>query len=233
MTTEKEDDGYYQMARGWMEHDMWPKDEPYSQPQAFEWLVGEALWKDGVVNILGNPVALKRGQCAYSLRFLSKKWHWNINKTRHFLKRLKKRHTLDIKSDTGINVITICNYDAYQAGPSKKNTGTTQPATQEPHRRDTKKKNIYTTTSNIPTPSAQAPAASAIDDYVFKGHVIKIREPQWKEITAKYRLNDQQLYNLLDERDNWLYSLSENDRRRVAWWIPTCRWLDSQLGGQL
>lgn len=64
---------------------------------------------------------------------------------------------------------------------------------------------------------------------IYEGKVIRIIEPDWIKLRKKLGLEDAQLAALMDDRDKFLNSLSENDRRRTAWWMPTMRWLDSEL----
>ena len=45
----------YQHERGWLDSDVWG-DAPYSEREAWSWMIGEANWKDGQKNIGGYPV---------------------------------------------------------------------------------------------------------------------------------------------------------------------------------
>lgn len=109
--------GRYFMARGWMEDPIF-KGEPYTRAQAYEWLVGNAVYKAGIFDLQGNIVRLERGQLSYSLRYLEPIWGWEKGKISRFLKKLDRagyiRLETKTKSATEQNIITICNYNEIQ-----------------------------------------------------------------------------------------------------------------------
>jgi hypothetical protein len=113
----------YQHERGWLDSAVWGN-APYSEREAFSWMIGEAAWKDSTVSVKGRPVPVKRGQFTASLRFLASKWQWNKNKVDRYLKTLEIWQMIEIETDigTGQNVVTICNYNKYQEKNGK--TGT-------------------------------------------------------------------------------------------------------------
>ncbi len=123
---------FYLMYRGWMDNPVF-KDAPYSEREAWVWLVENAAFKETRTEIKGNDVTLSRGQLSYGLRYLEKAWKWDLSKVRRFLKRLEKRHMIDTENDTGQNIITICNYNEYQDRSKK----VTQEETEKRHRSDT------------------------------------------------------------------------------------------------
>lgn len=106
--------GYYRMHRGWMDHPMF-KPEPYTEREAWLWLIENAAWKDGRKRVGPCTIEVKRGQVAASLRFMACAWKWNEPKVRRFLSRMKTDAAIDAASDAGVNVITICNYEVYQS----------------------------------------------------------------------------------------------------------------------
>jgi hypothetical protein len=130
---------FYKMERGWLDSDVWDK-APYTEREAWAWMIGAARWEDGKVAVLGNPVSIKRGQLSHSLRFLSDKFQWSVDKVRWFLKKLEKWEMCTIDNTTGQNVITICNYSKYQdspnAQPHSEPQGYTTVTPQEPHKEE-------------------------------------------------------------------------------------------------
>ncbi len=107
--------GWYAMHRGWMDDPFFGKKcAEYSEREAWIWLVENALFKDHIVNIKGHPVALQRGQMSYALRYLATAWHWTHARVQRFLLRLQEWNKIEVNSDTGQNIITICNYDEIQ-----------------------------------------------------------------------------------------------------------------------
>lgn len=104
---------FYQMHRGWMDNPLF-KEEPYTKAQAWEWMIGEAHWRDAVVPVLGNPVMIKRGSFAASIRFMAEKFKWTKKKVECFLFTLKKFQMCGTDNGTGQLIITICKYEEYQ-----------------------------------------------------------------------------------------------------------------------
>lgn len=105
--------GVFAVDRGIFDHPLLAG-EPYTKVQAFMWLVAEAAWKPHRRAIGSTVVILARGQVAVSVRFLASKWQWTAPRVQRFLACLKTDTMIETASDTGITVVTICNYDAYQ-----------------------------------------------------------------------------------------------------------------------
>ena len=116
--------GYIAIQRGLLEHPFFA-DEPFTEREAWIWLIEEAAWKTKRVRIDNRPAVLERGQVAHSLRFMGVAWKWDKNRVWRFLRRLESEGM--IKSEqfycakngtpTGQQTgrITICNYDKYQS----------------------------------------------------------------------------------------------------------------------
>lgn len=120
------------MYRGWMKNPVF-KDAPYSEREAWAWLVENAAFKVMKIDVKGQEITLERGQMSHSLRYMAQAWKWNFSKVTRFLKRLENRHMITTESDTGQNVITICNYCEYQDAFKK----VTQGKEENRHRSDT------------------------------------------------------------------------------------------------
>ncbi|WP_141339717.1 hypothetical protein [Bradyrhizobium sp. USDA 3458] len=105
--------GVFAVDRGIWDHPMFP-DEPFTEREAWQWLIGEASFKPRTRNIGGKVIPLDRGQLAASIRFMAERWTWSKSKVERFLKRLKTETMIETASGTGLLVITICNYDKYQ-----------------------------------------------------------------------------------------------------------------------
>lgn len=98
------------------------KDQPFTEREAFMWMVMEASWKDRTKRVGTIVVDLKRGQLAASIRFMAEAWQWEKSTVDRFLKRLEKRDMIGTASGTGVNVITICKYAEYQGGEAESGT---------------------------------------------------------------------------------------------------------------
>jgi hypothetical protein len=110
--------GYYRMSRGWLDHELF-EDEPFCKRAAWAWLVEHAAWRRTAVTVRGVAAILERGQLSYSLRFLAQAWGWSVARVRGFLAALAKRTMIRTErstaNDTGRLVLTLCNYEHYQA----------------------------------------------------------------------------------------------------------------------
>lgn len=105
--------GVFAVDRGiWSDPDF--ADEPFSEREAFLWLVGEAAWRPTRVRVGSSTVDLARGECAFSTRFMAQKWKWSEARVRRYLGRLKKAEIIDADADARATHITICKYDRFQ-----------------------------------------------------------------------------------------------------------------------
>lgn len=117
--------GFYQMHRGWQDADVFGNAE-YSERDAWVWLIEAACWQPKRARVKGDMVALERGQMTFSVRFLAEKWGWSKSRVDRFLKRLSAENMISTCSKIGTtaghaagqgqSIITVCNYDKYQAG---------------------------------------------------------------------------------------------------------------------
>lgn len=89
-------------------------DEPFSEREAWAWLIGAAAWKR--INTRGNAgaVTLERGEFSFSIRFLAEKWKWKKDRVARFITRLKKRDMLRDTRRDSCEVYFICNYNKFQ-----------------------------------------------------------------------------------------------------------------------
>lgn len=138
--------GVFAVARGVFDHPLFA-DEPFSEREAWIWLVGEAAWRPTRARVGRAIVTLNRGQLAHSTRFMAAKWKWSEARVRRFLARLKEDAMIGVKTDALATQITICNYDAYQ----KVGMPTDAEATQNRRSSDAEKKqgNIEEDTSSL------------------------------------------------------------------------------------
>lgn len=155
--------GFYLMHRGWMDNPAFKK-EPFTEREAFEWLISEAAWADGkVVPVNGMPITLERGQLSHSIRFMAQAWGWKKDKASRFLDRLKKWDMIETQNETAQLVISICNYSKYQDGETQNETAASSKPRQERDRGATNKKETKQTkqlkdnsvSSETPKPSTQ------------------------------------------------------------------------------
>lgn len=98
--------------------------QPFTEREAFMWMIMEASWKPREKRVGSAVVSLERGQLAASVRFMAEAWSWKKSTVSRFLKRLENRDMIGTVSGTGLSVITICKYDEYQSAP--RNGGTAE-----------------------------------------------------------------------------------------------------------
>ena len=84
------------------------------EAMAFAWLVTKASWRDVTVRYKERPIKLQRGQLAVSVRDMAAKLDRNRQWVERFMSRLSEAAIIETATETGINVVTICNYDVYQ-----------------------------------------------------------------------------------------------------------------------
>ncbi|MBM2293803.1 MarR family transcriptional regulator [Sulfitobacter pseudonitzschiae] len=106
------------------------KPQPFTEREAYMWIVMEASYKPRERRILNAIAHTDRGQLFVSVRFMAEAWDWSKSTVDRFLKRLEKRDIIKIKSGTGGNIITVCDYDEIQNTPDYNGTPAGQVAGQ-------------------------------------------------------------------------------------------------------
>lgn len=106
---------------------------PYTEWEAWEYLLMHANHKER----WWNGVKAQRGELLYSLEHYSRDWRWDKSKVRRYIKKLKKRHMIDTKSDSKTTHLTILNYCTYQDDRHESDTKPTRKPTPKRHSSDT------------------------------------------------------------------------------------------------
>jgi hypothetical protein len=109
------------MHRGWQDNPVF-KPEPYSEREAWEWIIAHAAWEAKEARISGEVVSLERGEIACSLRYLAEAWRWSKSHVQRFLKRIATAEMVRDSSGTAsgtvigqkVTHLTVCNYSRYQ-----------------------------------------------------------------------------------------------------------------------
>ncbi|MDE2233470.1 MAG: hypothetical protein KGJ90_05165 [Patescibacteria group bacterium] len=208
-----------------MDSEVFEKDI-FTERLAWIWLIGEAAWKDCIINIGGKPIALKRGQVSYSIRFLAKKWGWSNDRVQRYIDKLLAWSMISTDTSTGQTIITICNYSKYQdnenytstASSTDTSTGSSTKKKKE-RKKEEEKKDITADAEIIKTEKKKI---------VFNAPVIKLTESDWNKLKTEFSLDNAQLESLLNERDEFLQRLDPSDNRRSRWWLPTMKWLKGE-----
>lgn len=104
--------GYVRIHRALIDHPAFRTD---AEAMAFAWLVAKASWRSARVRYKGHGVCLERGQLAISVREFAAAMDRDKAWIERLLKRLKSETMVETVAETGVTIITICNYDKYQA----------------------------------------------------------------------------------------------------------------------
>ena len=109
--------GYIRFHRSIFSHHFFAP-EPYTEREAWTWLIAEAAWKPCTVRVRQSMVEIGRGELIYSTRFLAKKWRWDRSHVRRFIARLIAEKMVDPQLNPQLTHkpthLTICNYDKFQ-----------------------------------------------------------------------------------------------------------------------
>jgi len=105
--------GVFAVSRAIFDHPAFAN-EPFTEREAWLFLISAAAWRPTTIRVGSVMVDLKRGQCAYSVRFLAQRWNWSKSRVDRFPGRLKIGTMVGTAAGQGVTVITICNYDEYQ-----------------------------------------------------------------------------------------------------------------------
>ncbi|NYD88773.1 hypothetical protein [Sphingomonas melonis] len=111
--------GYARFHRSLVGHPAFRND---AEAMAFAYLVLRASWKPVRVRYKGKALSLNRGQLAMSVRDLAEAMDRDKGWVERLLKRLKSETMVETVSETGVMVITICNYEKFQAGNDNRET---------------------------------------------------------------------------------------------------------------
>jgi hypothetical protein len=101
-------------------------DEPFTEREAWAWMIGEAAFRPHCKRVGAVRVELKRGQLCHSIRYMAERWQWSKTRVHRFLTRLAADEgdepLIGTRSETGMTVVTIRKYDEYQPKPDDSGT---------------------------------------------------------------------------------------------------------------
>ena len=132
------------MGNGWVkihrilsENPLWTC-EPFSRGQAWVDLILLANHSDSFFFRRGVKINIARGQVGHSEVALSDRWQWSRTKVRKFLNDLEKEQQIvQQKSNTG-QVVTLLNYETYQAKEQQNGQQKDSRKTAEKHKQECK-----------------------------------------------------------------------------------------------
>jgi hypothetical protein len=126
------------------------KPEPFTEREAWLWLITRAAWKDTHHRVGAEMVSVPRGSLFVTLRELQTAWKWVSDKrVRSFLNMLEKNAMIGRGADAGKTHITICNYSKYQDAGQGEDEDMDATRTQAGRKQDALKIPIYQDTKDI------------------------------------------------------------------------------------
>jgi len=144
-------EGYIRLNRKFFENNYWLLQRSFSLSEAWLDLIQLARFEaDPISKTLpnGRQIRIERGEIHASLRFLSNRWSWGVDKTRRYIDNHKKKNEIEHRIEQGESVIKLCNYETYNPLPNiKPNTksNSDQTATKQIIIKGNKKKEISST----------------------------------------------------------------------------------------
>jgi hypothetical protein len=114
--------GFFNVSRDIFDHPIFGGD-PLTGREAWLWLIAKAAWQPVRIQVRNGRsvglITLQRGQLSHARSYMQKAWKWTSEKkVRTFLARLERDGMVGLQTDQLQTVVTICNYDAFQLGPS-------------------------------------------------------------------------------------------------------------------
>jgi hypothetical protein len=90
--------------------------EPFTEREAWFWLLSAASFskKPRQTHIADRTVTVGYGQLATAIRCLAANWGWHRCKVERFLTKLATETLIETGSETGVTVVTICDYTKIQ-----------------------------------------------------------------------------------------------------------------------
>lgn len=120
--------GYVLIYRRLLDHSIFRTD---AEAMAFAWMVLRASWREVDVRYKDRPIKLQRGQLAMSVRDMATHLERSKDWANRFLTRLVDRDMVSVDSATGVTIISINNYNAFQLDPKGQSDRTATAARQD------------------------------------------------------------------------------------------------------
>lgn len=191
--------------------------EPFSEREAFMWLVSHAAWKGHERRVGTHVVHVERGQVAHTTRGLAKVWDWSESRVRRFLKRLSERRTLVTESDAHATRITICKYEEFQSLKNESDAVSTHPET---HINNT---GINNTRNTPPLPPKSKPKRNPVSAQLPSDWTLPDNS---RAYAAEQGLDDAEIDRIRDDFSD--YHRSKGSRFK-DWHSAWSRWVRNEI----
>ena len=180
--------GWIRVHRGWRECDVFTG-EPASEREAWLHLIEIAAWKPMLRRAgKGDVIQVNRGQLHTAERTLADMWLWDRKKVKRFLNRLEKYGMISQEAGPSGNLVTICNYEAYQTHgtDSGTNNGSNQ-GPSEDHPRTTQEEGIRKEKKGEEEKNLTERPSSSSTSYAFEGETIRLNASDFEKWATTYR----------------------------------------------
>ena len=115
------DEGYITLSRRFFASKIWQAARAFNESEAWLDLIQSARFEPSAITsrIGCYEVTWNRGQYPASVKFLAKKWGRSERWVRSLLERLRRDKMITTDNSQGVTVITLVNFDKYNAAPGK------------------------------------------------------------------------------------------------------------------
>ncbi len=173
---------FIRIDRNFFEGKFWQSERSFSQAEAWLDLIQMARFEaETATKILANGrrVSVKRGEIHASLRYLSSRWGWGVDKTRRFIENAKKDNDIEHRTEQGESIIKLCNYDAYNPLKCDDRTANQTPTKHRPNTDQTNNKKVKKEKKNNIPPSPPKGEVAKVDSLNSKAR--KLFEGYFRE----------------------------------------------------
>lgn len=110
------ENGFLRLSRKFYEHPYWKQKRVFSMAEAWLDLLQLARFdKKPMVKILATnkELTINRGEVHASIRFLSERWGWGLERTKKFLDGCIRKKEIERRTEHCESIIKLCNYGKY------------------------------------------------------------------------------------------------------------------------
>lgn len=102
--------GYIRVYRSLFRHEFFCP-SAFSEREAFLWMLAQASWRERPQRIGRLLVGVGRGELVS--RMLAATWDWSTGAIGRYLKRCEEQGLITVRTDFGLTIVTVCNFDCY------------------------------------------------------------------------------------------------------------------------
>lgn len=110
------DNGFIKLSRKFFQNSYWTQKRTFSLSEAWLDLIQMARFDAEPTHILlpnGRQITIERGEIHASLRFLSLRWGWSVEKTLRYINKHMEKQEIERRTEQGESILRLCNYDSY------------------------------------------------------------------------------------------------------------------------